>query len=291
MAALLLLQCCSTRKSRTRRVVHSPARPLFQRHTLASLDPCGGSGSGTFAHASPRPSDQSQVWLALVSPVSPTSPDRYIPPHPLPSRAFLSCLVLRDASRSLSHGQEETRQPASQPALRLTTHHRSSSWTSFGTNVMPPRRAPAPAPTLAPPWARERAWASHTSHTPPTPPKPPAPAPTVHATPAARGSRDVSRSPARTSVSCARSTAAPAHISTSPSGGRGQRPTAWQASPRPQSTAGRAPIRKSYLPPPNRIVANFTPSLPRSPLVQPPQSTPSPPHLNAFESRKGRGAT
>lgn len=162
--------------------------------------------------------------------------------------------MLRDASRPLSHGQEETSQPASQPVSQSASPppdnlYRSTTWTSFETNAMPPKRAPAPAPTLAPAWARERDRArARVSHTPLTPPrKPPAPAPTVHATPAARGSRDVSRSRARTSVSCAPSTAAPAHISTSLSGGRGPRLTAWQASPRPQSTAGRAPIRKPLL--------------------------------------------
>lgn len=189
--------------------------------------------------------------LGLVSPVSPTrmrtGTDTYphTPPFPSPPWPCASPRCFSSAE-PWARGDKQASQPASQPVSQSASPppdnlHTSSPWTSFETNVMPPKRAPAPAPTLAPAWARGRA---RVSHTPLTPRKPPAPAPTVHATRAARGSRDVSRSPARTSVSCAHSTVAPAHISTSLSGGRGQRLTAWQASPRPQSTAGRAPIRK-----------------------------------------------
>lgn len=188
-------------------------------------------------------SGSGQIWSCLAR-LARTQTDRY--PH-TPFQAEPCFVLLRDASRPLSHGQEETSQPASQPvsqsaSLPPDNLYRFSLWTSFETNAMRPKRAPAPAPTLAPAWARERA---RVSHTPLTPRKPPAPAPTVHVTPAARGSRDASRSPARTSVFCVHSTVAPARISMSLNGGRGQRLTAWQASPRPQSTAGRAPIRRS----------------------------------------------
>lgn len=256
---------------------HSPmlrlallVRPCMAWHGLAWPGMAVRSGSG-------------QIWprLARLARLARTQTDRY--PH-TPFQAG-PCLVPRDASRPLSHGQEETSQPASQPVSQSASPppdnlHRSSPWTSFETNAMPPKRAPAPAPTLAPAWARERA---RVSHTPLTPRKPPAPAPTVHATPAARGSRDASRSPARTSVSCAPSTVAPAPISTSLSGGRGQRLTAWQASPRPQSTAGRAPIRK-----PCPLPSSCWMSCPLPPSHRGP-ALPSPPgliHKEGVEARR-----
>lgn len=218
-------------------------------------------------------SGSGQIWGLVCRPSRPSRPRayRYIPPHPLSKPDPALPFAPRDASRPLSHGQEETSKPASQPVSQSASPppdnlHSCSQWTSFETNAMPPKRAPAPAPTLAPARARGRA---RVSHTPLTPRKPPAPAPTVHATPAARGSRDVSRSPARTSVSCAPSTAAPAHISTSLSGGRGQRLTAWQASPRPQSTAGRAPTRKPC-PLPSTLGRNILRTSPAPSLPFPP---------------------